>query len=44
MNYFIDVVLQEARLLHLNINLFIEKKKERKEDKNKKHIKKLNIH
>ena len=42
MNYFIDVVLQEARLLHLNINLFIEKKereKERKEDKNKKHIK-----
>ena len=37
MNYFIDVVLQEARLLHLNINLFIEKK--RKEDKNKKHIK-----
>ena len=41
MNYFIDVVLQEARLLHLNINLFIEKKrkKERNEDKNKKHIK-----
>ena len=41
MNYFIDVVLQEARLLHLNINLFKEKKrkKERKEDKNKKHIK-----
>ena len=38
MNHFIDVVLQEARLLHLNINLFIEKK-ERKEDKNKKHIK-----
>ena len=40
MNYFIDVVLQKARLLHLDINLFIEKKKkERKEDKNKKHIK-----
>ena len=38
MNYFIDVVLQEARLLYLNINLFIEKKK-RKEDKNKKHVK-----
>ena len=38
MNYFIDVVLQEARLLHLNIYLFIEKK-ERKKDKNKKHIK-----
>ena len=27
---FIDVVLQEARLLHLNINLFIEKKRKRK--------------
>ena len=43
MNYFIDVVLQEGRLLYLNINLFKEKKKERKkerkEDKNKKHIK-----
>ena len=30
MNYFIDVVVQEARLLHLNINLFIEKKERKK--------------
>ena len=30
MNYFIDVVLQEVRLLHLNINLFIEKKERKK--------------
>ena len=38
---FIDVALQEGRLLYLNINLFIDKKK-RKKEKNKNHIKKFN--